>query len=156
MISSMARIFEHPVFGFSFAIPEHWTLATWQNRSILEAYETRMQTTPEDLPPSDDFRNVMIAQEILEQEYGRIRCHIELTVWKDHAFALPTRAKKYPCGELPFKARLGKYGRGGEHAAGQLELGDGLVLHLVVTSDEPTATDDVRAVLNSGKRLIKS
>jgi hypothetical protein len=152
----MTRIFEHPILGFSFAIPEHWTLATWQNRTVLEAYETRMQTTPEDLPPSDDFRNVMIAQEILEQEYGRIRCHIELTVWKDHAFALPTRAKKYPCGELPFKARLGKYGRGGEHAAGQLELGDGLVLHLVVTSDEPTATDDVRAVLNSGKRLIKS
>jgi hypothetical protein len=154
MISSMTRIFEHPVFGFSFAIPEHWTLATWQNRSVLEGYETRMQTAPDDLPPSDDFRNVMIAEEILEP-YGRIRCHIELTVWKDHAFALPTLAKKYPCGELPFKARLGKYGRGGEHAAGQLELGDGFVLHLVVTSDEPTATDDLHSVLNSGKRLIK-
>jgi hypothetical protein len=98
---------------------------------------------------------VMIAQEILEQEYGRIRCHIELTVWKDHAFPLPTRAKKYPCGELPFKARLGKYGRDGEHAAGHLELGDGLVLHLVAHSDEPAATDDLYAVLNSGKRLIK-
>ena len=151
----MTRIFEHPVFGFSFTISEHWTLATWQNRTILEAYETRMQTSIDDLPPSDDFRNVMIAQEILGP-FGRIRCHIELIVWKDHAFALPTRAKKYPCGELPFKARLGKYGRGGEHAAGQLELGDGLVLHLVVHSDEPAATDDLRAVLNSGKRLIKS
>jgi hypothetical protein len=156
MISSMTRIFEHPVFGFSFAIPEHWTLATWQNRTVLQGYETRMQTSIDDLPASDDFRNVMIAEEILEQEYGRIRCHIELSVWKDHAFALPTRAKKYPCGELPFKARLGKYGRGGEHAAGQLELSDGLVLHLVVHSDEPAATDDVRAVLNSGKRLLKA
>jgi hypothetical protein len=152
----MTRIFEHQVFGFSFAIPEYWTLATWQNRSVIEGYETRMQTSLDDLPPSDDFRNVMIAEEILEQEHGRIRCHIELSVWKDHAFALPTRAKKYPCGELPFKARLGKYGRGGQHAAGQLELGDGLVLHLVVTSDEPTATEDVRAVLGSGKRLLKS
>jgi hypothetical protein len=156
MILSMTRIFEHPVFGFSFAIPEHWTLATWQNRTVLQGYETRMQTSIDDLPASDDFRNVMIAEEILEQEYGRIRCHIELSVWKDHAFALPTRAKKYPCGELPFKARLGKYGRGGEHAAGQLELSDGLVLHLVVHSDEPAATDDVRAVLNSGKRLLKA
>ena len=152
----MTRFFEHPVFGFSFAIPEHWTLAIWQNRSVLEGYETRMQTAIDDLPTSDDFRNVMIAEEILERDCGRIRCHIELTVWKDHAFALPTRAKKYPCGELPFKARLGKYGRGGEHAAGQLELGDGLVLHLVVCSDEPAATNDVRAVLGSGKRFIKS
>jgi hypothetical protein len=151
----MTRLFEHPMFEFSFTIPEHWTLATWQNRTVLEGYETRMQTAPEDLPPGGDFRNVMIAEEILEQEYGRIRCHIELTVWKDHAFAPPTRAKKYPCGVLPFNAKLGNYGQGGEHAAGQLELGNGLVLHLVVRSDEPTATDDVQAVLSTGKRLIK-
>ena len=151
----MTRLFEHPVLGFSFSIPEHWTLATWQNRNALRGYEAFMQTSADNLPASDDYRYVMVAEEILEQEYGRIRCHIELMVWKDHAFTLPTRAKKYPCGELPFKARLGKYGQGGEHAAGQLELGDGLVLHLLVRTDEPAATADVRAVLNSGKRLIK-
>jgi hypothetical protein len=54
---------------------------------------------------------------------------------------------------LPFKARLGKYGRGGLHAAGQLELGDGLVMHLTVTSDEPEATTDLQAVLATGRKL---
>jgi hypothetical protein len=148
-----SRIFVHPTLGFSFEIPEHWTLATWQNRSALEGYENAMQTNPEDLPAAGDLRNVMVAQEILEQEYGRIRCHLELKIWKDTPFALPSRAKNFPCGELPFKARLGKYGRGGLHAAGQLELSDGLVMHLTVTSDEPEATTDLQAVLATGRKL---
>jgi hypothetical protein len=152
-MSTPSRTFVHPILGFSFEFPEHWTLATWQFRSALEGYESAMQTSPEDLPATGDFRNALIAQEILGQEYGRIRCHLELVVWKDMPFKLPSRVKKFPCGDLLFKARLGQYGRGGIHAAGQLELGDGLVLHLVVRSDEPAATKDLQAVLATGRGL---
>jgi hypothetical protein len=151
-----SRMFVHQTLGFSFEIPDHWTLATWQSRAALEAYESAMQTSADDLPAAGDFRNIMIAQEILEQEYGRIRCSIELSVWRDNPFKLPSRAKKFPCGELLFKAKLGSYGREGVHAAGQLELGDGLVLHLVVTTDEPAATTDLQAVLATGLLTTKS
>ena len=106
-----SRLFVHPTLGFSFEIPEHWTLASWQNRTALPAHEHAMQTAPDDLPAAGDLRTVLVAQEILEQEFGRIRCHLELCVWKDTPFTLPTRAKKFPCGELPFKARSGLYGR---------------------------------------------
>ena len=112
-----------------------------------------MQTALDDLPAAGNVRNIMIAQEILEQEHGRIRCDLELSLWKDMPFKLPSRAKRFPCGELPFKARLGSYGRGGLHAAGQLEWGDGLVLHLVARTDEPEATTELQAVLATGKRL---
>jgi hypothetical protein len=147
---SASRLFSHPSLGFSFEIPDHWTIASWQDKTRLEAYAGAMQTSPDDLPSAGDYRNVLIAQEILEHEYDRIRCHIELKVWKDTPFKLPSRAKKFPCGQLLFKARLGTYGRGGLHAAGQLELADGLVLHLTVTTDEPAATTELEAVLATG------
>jgi hypothetical protein len=152
-VKLVTRTFTHLTLGFSFEIPNHWTLATWQNRGAIEGYETAMQASPEDLPAPGDLRHVLVAQEILESEHGRIRCDLELSVWKDAPFKLPTRAKKFPCGELPFRARLGSYGRGGLHAAGQLELSDGLVLHLTVRTDEPEATADLNAVLATGKRL---
>jgi hypothetical protein len=146
-------VFEHHILGFSLTIPSHWTIASSEKPDAIPGFESVMQKRPDDLPAPGDLRHVLTAAEIIVAEYGRLRCHIELSLWKDNPFTLPTRAKKYPLGELPFKARVGKYGNGGQHAAGQLDLGDGLVLHLVTRTDEPSATTDLAAVLATGRKL---
>jgi hypothetical protein len=144
--------FEHPVLKFSFDIPDTWRVASYLDRTTVPGFDSLMQKNPKDLPAKGDLRQVLAAQEIVGP-YDEIRCHLELSVWQSEPFALPTRAKKYPCGELPFKARLGKYGNGGQHAAGQLDLGNELVMHIVTTTYNPEATADLATVLATAKRL---
>jgi hypothetical protein len=144
--------FEHPVLKFSFDIPDTWRVSSYLYRTKVPGFDTLMQKNPKDLPAKGDLRQVLAAQEIVGP-YDEIRCHLELSIWQSEPFALPTRAKKYPCGELPFKARLGKYGNGGQHAAGQLDLGNELVMHIVTTTYNADATTDLAVVLATGKRL---
>ena len=142
--------FVHPVLKFSIDIPDTWRVASFRNRTAVPGFDTYMQKTAKDLPPAGDYRHVLAVQEIVG-EYDEIRCHVELTIWKSQPFPLPTRAKKYPCGQLAFKARLGKYGDGGQHAAGQLDLGDDLVMHIVTRTNNLGATTDLATVLATGK-----
>jgi hypothetical protein len=145
--------FTHEVLGFSIELPEQWSVASYLNPTAIDGYSA--QTTPADLPPDGDLRTILVVEEILSEQYGLIRCHLELTLWKNQPFKLPTRAKKYPVGELPFKARVSGYGEGGEHAAGQLDLGDGLVLHLVIRTVDPSATTDLKKVMGTAQRMVK-
>jgi hypothetical protein len=156
MVAAKTQLFVHPVLGFSFEVPASWKIVSWNRNTSDPAYGSQLQKSADDLPQPGDVRYVLVMQEVLANEYDRIRCSVELTVWKDEPFKLPTRAKKYPCGELAFKARIGTYGRGGEHAAGQLDLGDGLVMHIVVSTDEPSATVDTHAVLATGKLVPRT
>jgi hypothetical protein len=144
--------FEHSVLKFSLDFPDTWKVCSYLDRTTVPGFDSYMQKNAKDLPAKGDYRHVLAAQEIVGP-YDEIRCHLELSIWQSEPFPLPTRAKKYPCGELPFKARLGKYGHGGQHAAGQLDLGNELVLHIVATTNTPEATADLVAVLATGKRL---
>ena len=144
--------FVHPVLKFSIDIPEHWKLASYLNPTAVAGYDSYMQKAADDMPTAGDYRHVLVFQEIAG-EYDEIRCLVELTVWQSQPFALPTRAKKYPCGALAFKARLGKYGDGGQHAAGQLDLGNELVMHILTRTNTESATADLAAVLATGKLL---
>jgi hypothetical protein len=152
-VTARTTSFVHSVLGFSFDVPTTWKIVAWNANAEDPAYGSQLQKSLDDLPAAGDVRNVLVMQEILAAEYDRIRCCVELSIWKDEPFKLPTRAKNYACGDLAFKARVGKYGRGGEHAAGQLELGGGLVMHIVVRTDEPSATVDTHAVLATGRRV---
>jgi hypothetical protein len=144
--------FEHSVLKFSIEIPDTWKVCSYLDRTAVPGFDSYVQKNAKDLPAKGDYRHVLAAQKIVGP-YDEIRCHLELAVWQSEPFPLPTRAKKYPFGELPFKARIGKYGEGGVHAAGQLDLGNELVMHIVTTTRDPNATADLAAVLATGKRL---
>jgi hypothetical protein len=146
--------FQHNRFGFSLQIPDGWRVASHQDQRAIAGYTA--QKSEDDLPGDGDFKTILVIQEILTDEHDRIRCHFEMTVWKNEPFKLPSRAKRYPIGELQFKARVGSYGNGGEHAAGQLDVGDGFVLHITVWTDEPEATKDLKAVLATVKQNVPS
>jgi hypothetical protein len=143
--------FAHKRLAFSIDIPDSWRVTSHRSRTAIEGYTP--QTHEDDLPADGDLRVILVFQEVLAHQHDRIRCHFELNVWRNEPFKLPSRARRYPVGELPFKARVGSYGVGGEHAAGQLDIGDGLVMHITVRTDEPAATRDLHAVLATAKRL---
>jgi hypothetical protein len=143
--------FEHIRLGFSIEIPDNWRVASHHDHMAIAGYTA--QKSEDDLPDDGDVRTILVIQEIMKDEHDRIRCHFEMNVWKNQPFKLPSRAKRYPVGELKFKARLGNYGVGGEHTAGQLDVGDGLVLHITARTDEPEATKDLKTVLATVKQL---
>jgi hypothetical protein len=152
-------LFSHAPLGFSLEFPDSWTVAWYGNPTALEAYSSRMQTRADALPLSGDFSHIVAAQDLGTAKdsngtpYETFTNTIEIVVWKDEPFKLPSRAKRFPLGELPFKARLGPYGNGGLHAAGQLDVGNGYVLHLTIRSDSPEATSRLQPILATGKRL---
>jgi hypothetical protein len=152
-MAAVPVLFVHSVLGFSFEIPDGWKVTAWDQNTMNEGYASLLQKAPEDLPEPGDLRHVLVVQQILANEFDRIRCSMELAIWKNEPFSLPARPKKLPCGELLFLGKVGKYGRGGRHTNGQLDLGDGLVLHITTTTDEPTATEDLNTFLATGRRL---
>jgi hypothetical protein len=155
-MESATITFTHSVLGFSFDLPIGWKVTSWNQNTSNEAYSSFLQKSIEDLPAAGDFRHVLIVQQILADEFDRIRCSVELAVWKDEPFALPAKPKKLTCGELVFFGRVGKYGRGGQSTSGQLDLGDGLVLHITTSTDEPAATEDLKDFLATGRLVVEA
>jgi hypothetical protein len=150
-------LFEHKVLGFSLEFPDDWRLIHHQSKASIKGYP--VQKSESDLPSKKKYRRVLAAQEILNSKdfeghaFEEVTNLLEIIVWKDNPSRLSTHAKKYPVGDLAFKALLRPYGDGGQHAEGQLDLGKGLVLHLTAFSNTADATKSLQRVLKTGKLL---
>ncbi len=152
-------LYRQNALGFCFEFPDSWRIDWYGNYDPANDLHGALQTSEADLPAAGDCKALIFARNLIIEkgadgnDFESHSIWIELYVWKDNPFKLPSRAKKFPYGDLPFKAQLRPYGNGGQHTAGQLDIGNGYVLHMTTMCSTPPAIVEIAHVLATGKRL---